>query len=58
MGLIKQAAAPLLGNKIWAVGCGNRGGGTKGNMKANNDDPVITYISSHKKKPKVMHKTI
>ena len=55
-GLIKQAAAPLLGDKIWAVGCGGKA--KDGKPMACDDDPVVTYISSHKTKPTVEHKTI
>ena len=54
--LIKAAAAPLLGNKIWAVGCGGKAKDEK--FTASHDDPCVTYISSHKTKPTVEHKTM
>ena len=54
-GLIKKAAAPILGGPF-LVCCGAEN--QDGKCVAHSTDPVISYISTHKTKPKISHKEL
>ena len=55
-GLLKKALGPLLGGPHFVVNGTKRV--NKKKAVAHNNDPVITYFSTHKTKPKVKHTTI
>ena len=55
-GLLKKAAAPILGGPFKICMGGRKD--KNGNCMAHDTAPVISYISTHKIKPKVKHTTI
>ena len=62
-GLLKKAVEPLLGGPHFVVNGTKRktkGSGLNAESRviAHDNDPIITFFSTHKHKPKVKHTTI